>query len=300
MLSYLTKRLVLEKGYAVWGTPAEDGSFTANGLSLEEMPAACHLCTFPELGALAADLDVILVRSDGLGFQIAGLRRPRAGEDPWVLRDRLLRVADACQRYTGSVEGTKILPEVTVWEVHERGLDAEASARLDIVKCGRRLSMLALDPATSEAWSNLPPVSRWFRARYARRLLRERGMSEEEMHALVALAGVRVVPIAIAVTGGFTLALGARHALARLEVEDGHVYSASDLLIGIAVTCFAVLARRIRRRSTAQAAIAASAYGVLLFGGMILLGTEPSFTMAINLAVMVGVAVMVGSVFEMT
>ena len=75
--------------------------------------------------------------------------------------------------------------------------------------------------------------------------------------------------------------------------------SGSDVIVGAFVTLFAVMARRIRRSSTAQAVIAASAYGILLFGGFLLPGAEPSATMVQNLAVMIAFAAMPGAASEM-
>lgn len=304
MLPYLARRLVLEKGYAVWGTRAADGSLRPKGLAADQLPAGGLLCDFPELVHLDADFDVLLVRCDGLGFHIAGLRAARPDTAPDPLRERLLRVGESCQRYTGSVNGSKVPVEITVWELFERSVEPADRDRLRSIRrraLGSKVfvSVLALDPITNTAWSNLPPFIRWPKIAHASRLLRERGLSEEELQALLAQAGVRLLPILLGVTTGAATAFAARFGLAHLGVTQGTVYSGSDLIIGLLVTVFAVLARHIRRNSVPQALLAASAYHLILCGGLLALGAEFSLTMVLNLAILIAIAFLIGSASEM-
>lgn len=84
-----------------------------------------------------------------------------------------------------------------------------------------------------------------------------------------------------------------------MAVEDGRIYSGIDVIIGALATCFAVMARRIRRNSTTQAVIAASGYGVILFGGLMLLGAAFSISMVMNLAMLIFIGGLLGSMSEM-
>ena len=92
--------------------------------------------------------------------------------------------------------------------------------------------------------------------------------------------------------------MAARYGLARIGVENGQIYSGFDLTIGLLVVCYAVLACEIRRKSVAQALIAAGGYGLLLTGALLLVGAELSLGLVSTPLLLLGLALAIGGLAE--
>jgi rhomboid protease GluP len=156
ILDRLCQLLVTEKGYSVLGL-GEGAEMRLHGVALEAFE--WRVARIPELAPLAATFERVLVRSDGMSFEVVAIKdRLQAGSSPIAASlEELKAIGQSCLRYTGTVQRTKMPVTIRVWElsagtapetVHLRPLRCNAlRTKVDV-------SAWSLHPATGTVWSN--------------------------------------------------------------------------------------------------------------------------------------------------
>lgn len=132
----------------------------------------------PELQPLRPWFERVLVRSDGLAFEVVCLR-DRAGSPEGraeVDLEAMLRAGEACLPFTGEVQGHKLPVTLRVWELRgEADLGVAHLRPLRSLGLQRKVHLTAwsLWPASQAIWTNAP-LGGWLVGRLALRgLLRQ-------------------------------------------------------------------------------------------------------------------------------
>src|SRR5258708_1206619 len=105
---FLCKRLVLEKGYALW---AADEAQYAKIVEEGKYHFAPPPCNYPEIAPLSQHFDFILVRADGMNFMVICIRDVTshpAEQNATTLLDLFKTVGNRCVKYTGTISNAKM------------------------------------------------------------------------------------------------------------------------------------------------------------------------------------------------
>ncbi|MEI9983355.1 MAG: rhomboid family intramembrane serine protease [Aliidongia sp.] len=148
-----------------------------------------HIGTVPEAGALQAEADIVLSRSDGMSLYITAIVDREANPDRRFSVDRqeLEAIGAACAKYCGSVGRTKLPVVVNIIEIAAAPPSDADKARLAVYRKSSYAARFVpqawvLSTGDRSVWSSAGFAGRLQTGRY-RRLLRQPRLTDAELEA---------------------------------------------------------------------------------------------------------------------
>lgn len=300
-LEYVIRRFTLEKGYRLLAAPNEEGRLQTDAVDPSRFDYTLPMISIPNLLPLMDHFDAILVKADGVSFDVLlvlGSEQELSEHD--ISRETLLSMGESCLPFTGQMGYSKLPVWFRILLLNPKiGDDSQLfypnyHLRPGVkVKVG--LAVYGLDFSSKKVRAK----SALGLSLYLRQILKNQHQTEEEMLWELKHAGVRVMPMVLSVVGGVMAALGCRYLAGYLGAQNGSLYGGIDVIFGVLTIGASVMLRRIRAKSVLQASLTAALYCSALYGLLVFLGATLSFGMGVNAVVIVALAFTVGSVSEM-
>ena len=300
----LTRQLLLERRYDLVLEPRPDGVAVGRGAARALAGWEFGARAVPELEALRKKADRLLVRADGMVFNVAILdvvgRRPPFTER--VPLSRLIEIGTSFTPLTGKVGGQRLPVTFQVFELFPAEIsqayrDSAAEYRRRGVATPKvGVGVVAVDATSGNTWSNFPGLVRWSHVALAKRAFRDREMSRETREALLARTGWQIERAALGVVVG-TLAGGlSTYTLLQARVSRGEIYGGVLVLAAVTAAVVSLKSCRVVHATIAQTTSAGVVTAVLVCFIGIELGLEFGVSAVVTVAVAAFVSFALGAV----
>ncbi len=260
--------------------------------------------SFPDLAALEGDVDRVLVRADGMVFNVALLTvaGKKGAACTRLSVNLLIDIGTRFTAYTGSVGANRMPVTFQLFEFFPGAIPSDFPARaaefkrrgISTPKIG--IGVVALDCKSGRTWSNFPGLAAYSHTALARRAFRERDLSPERRRELLARSGFQPGNAALGTAAGTTLGLAGTWGLLQANAQNGKLYGAAVVLASMAAAVISLRACRVVHPTIPQTTVAGALSALAIIAVGHAWGLELGFGTAITLGASVLISAMIGAV----